>query len=87
MKTFIKCEKCGSLNVDEIVLPNPPPEPQKPTILSMDGYISQNKSKSTSFYQGSTSGDICIETERHQKMKLHCFECGFEKEWTKTVYW
>ena len=83
MKTLIKCDKCGSLNVDEMEVPRPPPEPVKPTILTMDQYIERNKSTSSFIYSSST---MCVGTSRMRRMKLHCFDCGHEKEWEQIQY-
>jgi len=82
MKILIKCDKCGSLNVDEMEVPRPPPEPVKPTIYTMDEYIKNNKSASAMTYVISS----CSGTSRMRRMKLHCFDCGYEKEWDQVQY-
>jgi len=81
-KNLIRCEKCGSTNVVDHLL-----EDVKVTVLTMDDYIKQNKSRSLWGANVVGIGQLSVNGTSHMDRRvLECRDCGYQRPWDQVVY-
>ena len=85
-KIIVKCEKCGSVNVYIMKMPDPPPKPEPPRVISMKQHVKENKSVSESPFIFQSSDTAVRGTSHIRKMIIQCGDCGYKIEWDQVVY-
>ena len=75
-KTLIRCEKCSSTNVKDVLFEEP-----KVIVLTMDEYIEKNKSRGVTHF---IEGDMLL--GRTEKRLLICSDCGYQRAWDQVVH-